>query len=212
MFAEGLEAKMHARNHQYPYKILLLPLKLFIKLKQNSFSVACITLQTYLDDHDDDNDNDEQLSYCNKYALQTVFSSEDEGKLIDDTTTANHIHYGLTQKAVTESTHELAKKPIKKYPNSRDVNGQAGVQWITDITIERRNNPSKVSKQMGHVTSGETRVNGCVNALGNSIPPVLIFPHNHSNKPYVDQCTTWDPVAAQRGTNFLNFRTTSFVM
>jgi hypothetical protein len=108
------------------------------------------------------------------------------------------------------------------------VNGQAGEQWVTDFTVEKRNsaislrksqalvratafrrsavqafstkyseiaekhklssepiynaeqgglstvhNPSKDSKQVGHVLSGETRVIGCINALSNSIPPVL---------------------------------------
>jgi hypothetical protein len=51
--------------------------------------------------------------------------------------------------------------------------------------------PSKVSKQVGRVTTGEIRVTGCINALANSIPPVLIFPCAHSNKPYVDWYTTW---------------------
>jgi hypothetical protein len=38
-------------------------------------------------------------------------------------------------------------------------------------------------KQMGSITSGERGVNvtlnACINALGNSVPPILIFPRVH---------------------------------
>jgi hypothetical protein len=45
-----------------------------------------------------------------------VFSSDDEGKLIDYIITASHIHFGLTLKEVLEPAHEFAKKLTKKVP------------------------------------------------------------------------------------------------
>jgi hypothetical protein len=106
---------MHASK--YPYKILLWLLKPFIKeclfqLKQNSFSAACITLQRHLDEHK--RCGTEQLSYCNKCAVWTVLSSDDEGKFIDYITTASHIHYGLTTKEILELAHEFANKLTNK--------------------------------------------------------------------------------------------------
>jgi hypothetical protein len=56
----------------------------------NQFSVACTTLQRQLDHHK--RRGTEQFFYnSNKCAVLTVFSTEQEGKLIDYITTVSHM-------------------------------------------------------------------------------------------------------------------------
>jgi hypothetical protein len=54
---------------------------------------------------------------------------------------------------------------------------------LSTVHIPSRVIATRGSKQVGSVTTGERGVNvtliACINALGNSIPPALIFPRVH---------------------------------
>jgi hypothetical protein len=114
---------MHASNHQYPYQVLLWLLELFIKdwlfeMQQNSL-VLCT--QPFRDIFIITGRGNEQFFCSSKCAVWTVFSTEEEGKMIDYITTASHIHYGLTRKVVMKVAYQFAKELTKKCPNSWDL-------------------------------------------------------------------------------------------
>jgi hypothetical protein len=63
---------------------------LAVSAATKQFGVACTTLQRQLDDHK--KRGNEQFFYSsNKCAVLSVFSTEQEGKLIDYITTASHM-------------------------------------------------------------------------------------------------------------------------
>jgi hypothetical protein len=74
---------------------------------------------TLLNLYDHKRSGNVQLFYGNKCA---VFSTEEEGKLTDYTTTARNINYELTRKEVMKLPYQFAKVLTKKYYRSRDVN------------------------------------------------------------------------------------------
>jgi hypothetical protein len=54
--------------------------------------------QVFRNDLDDKKSGNEQFFYISKCTVWTVFSTEEEGKLVEYIITARHIHCGLTRK------------------------------------------------------------------------------------------------------------------
>jgi hypothetical protein len=75
------------------------------------FTVAYTTLQRHLADHK--RTGNEQFFYSKKCAVWTLFSTEEEGKLIDHIPIADHVSYGLTRKAIAKLAYQFANELTK---------------------------------------------------------------------------------------------------
>jgi hypothetical protein len=72
-----------------------------VKAAAEQFSVSHITLQRHMEKHI--KSGNEKFADTNKCAVWTVFSGEEECKIIDYITTASNIPFGLSRKEVMES-------------------------------------------------------------------------------------------------------------